>query len=50
MSTHESGSYEAPALAAGAIGFLPESMFGMDTLEETWADFLERDWSDTDAP
>ena len=37
MSTHESGSYEAPALAAGAIGFLPKSMFGMDTLEETWA-------------
>ncbi len=37
MSTHESGSYEAPALAAGAIGFLPKSMFGMDALEETWA-------------
>lgn len=38
MSTHESGSYEEPALAAGAIGFVPKSMFGMDTLEETWAD------------
>ena len=37
MSTHESGSYEAPALAAGAIGFLPKSLFGMDALEETWA-------------
>ncbi len=37
MSTHESGSYEEPALAAGAIGFLPKSMFGMDALEETWA-------------
>ena len=37
MSTHESGSYEAPALAAGAIGFLPKSLFSMDALEETWA-------------
>jgi|SRR6056297_1465955 len=37
MSTHESGSYEAPALAAGAIGFLPKSFFSMDALEETWA-------------
>lgn len=37
LSTHESGSYEALALAAGAIGFLPKSMFGMDELEATWA-------------
>lgn len=37
MSTHESGSYEEPALAAGAIGFLPKSMFSMDALEEIWA-------------
>lgn len=37
MSTHESGSYEEPALAAGAIGFLPKSDFGMDALEECWA-------------
>jgi DNA-binding NarL/FixJ family response regulator len=37
MSTHESGSYEEPALAAGAIGFLPKSMFSMDALEEAWA-------------
>ena len=37
MSTHESESYEEPALAAGAIGFVAKSMFGMDTLEETWA-------------
>ena len=37
MSTHESRSYEAPALAAGAIGFLPKSMFGMDELEGAWA-------------
>jgi DNA-binding NarL/FixJ family response regulator len=37
MSTHESGSFEAPARAAGAIGFLPKSMFSMDALEETWA-------------
>jgi len=37
MSTHESTSYEAPALAAGAIGFLPKSMFGMDELEAAWS-------------
>jgi DNA-binding NarL/FixJ family response regulator len=37
MSTHESGSYEAPALAAGALAFLPKSEFSMDALEETWA-------------
>ena len=37
MSTHESRSYEAPALASGAIGFLPKSMFGMDELEGAWA-------------
>jgi len=37
MSTHESGSYEAPALAAGAIGFLPKSSFSMDALEQAWA-------------
>ncbi len=39
MSTHESRSYEALALAAGAIGFLPKSMFSMDELEATWAGF-----------
>ncbi|MEM8924073.1 MAG: response regulator transcription factor [Actinomycetota bacterium] len=38
MSTHESQKYEAPALAAGAVGFLPKAMFGMDMLEELWAD------------
>lgn len=37
MSTHESGSYEAPAIAAGAIAFLPKSEFSMEALEETWA-------------
>ncbi len=37
MSTRESGDYEAPALAAGAIGFLPKSAFSMDALEEVWA-------------
>ena len=37
MSTHESGNYSEPALAAGAIGFLPKSAFGMDELEEVWA-------------
>ncbi len=37
MSTHESGNYREPALAAGAIGFLPKSSFGMDELEDVWA-------------
>ena len=36
MSTHESGDYEAVALSAGAIGFVPKSQFGMDTLAEMW--------------
>ena len=38
MSTHESGSYEEPALAAGAIGFLAKSSFSMDALEAVWAE------------
>ena len=37
MSTHESGNYEAPALAAGAIAFIPKSAFSMDALESSWA-------------
>ena len=37
MSTHESGNFEAPALASGALGFIPKSAFGMDELEEAWA-------------
>lgn len=37
MSTHESGSYDGAAQAAGAIGFVPKSQFSMDTLEEVWA-------------
>ena len=37
MSTHESGSYEEPALAAGAIAFIPKSEFSMDALEAAWA-------------
>ena len=37
MSTHESGNYETPALASGAIGFIPKSAFGMDELEKAWA-------------
>ena len=37
MSTHESGSYEEPALAAGAIAFIPKSQFSMDALEASWA-------------
>lgn len=41
MSTHESGSYEEPALAAGAIGFIPKSAFSMDALEASWAAAVE---------
>lgn len=37
MSTHESGGFEAPALAAGASAFLPKSEFSMDELEAVWA-------------
>ncbi len=37
MSTHDSANYEAPALDAGAIGFLAKSMFSMEALEEAWA-------------
>ena len=37
MSTHESGNYAEPAIAAGAVGFIPKSAFGMDELEEIWA-------------
>ncbi len=37
MSTRESGDYLEPALAAGAVGFLPKSQFSMDTLDEVWA-------------
>jgi DNA-binding NarL/FixJ family response regulator len=36
MSTHESGDYDAAATAAGAIGFIPKSQFGFDTLAEMW--------------
>jgi DNA-binding NarL/FixJ family response regulator len=36
MSTHESGDYEAVAVAAGAVGFVPKSQFGFDTLAEMW--------------
>lgn len=37
MSTHESGDYDAPAVDAGAFGFIPKSQFSMDALEDTWA-------------
>ena len=37
MSTHESGDYQQTALAAGALAFVPKSEFGMDVLEELWA-------------
>lgn len=36
MSTHESGDYDSAAVAAGALGFLPKSQFGMSTLTEMW--------------
>jgi DNA-binding NarL/FixJ family response regulator len=37
MSTHESGDYVDVALTAGAVGFVPKSQFGLDTLDEMWA-------------
>jgi DNA-binding NarL/FixJ family response regulator len=37
MSTHESGDYVDVALAAGAVGFVPKSQFGLDTLDDMWA-------------
>ena len=37
MSTHEGGDYDAPAVDAGAFGFIPKSQFSMDALEDTWA-------------
>ena len=36
LSTHESGDFAAPALAAGADAFIPKSSFGMDTLDDAW--------------
>lgn len=36
MSTHESGDYAGLARDAGAVGFLPKSRFGFDTLEAMW--------------
>jgi DNA-binding NarL/FixJ family response regulator len=36
MSTHEGGDYDAPAVDAGAFGFIPKSQFSMDALEDTW--------------
>jgi DNA-binding NarL/FixJ family response regulator len=36
LSTHESGDYVGVALAAGAVGFVPKSQFGLDTLDEMW--------------
>jgi DNA-binding NarL/FixJ family response regulator len=36
MSTHESGDYVDMATAAGAVGFVPKSQFGLDTLDEMW--------------
>ena len=45
MSTRESGDYEDPALAAGAVGFLPKSQFSMDSLEAVWASVAAADGS-----
>jgi len=42
MSTHESEKYEEPALAAGAIGFMPKALFGLDTLEDLRAELSPR--------
>lgn len=36
LSTHESGGFEEPALAAGAFAFLAKSAFSMDELEAAW--------------
>ncbi len=36
MSTHESGDFGAPALAAGAMAFIPKAQFSMDALVEAW--------------
>ena len=36
MSTHESGDFGGPALAAGAIAFIPKAQFSMDALTEAW--------------
>ena len=46
MSTHESGNFSEPAVAAGAIGFLAKSAFGMDELEDVWAGAQAGDESD----
>ncbi len=40
MSTHESGGFEEPALAAGAFAFLAKSAFSMDELEAAWASVM----------
>lgn len=36
LSTHESGDFAAPALAAGADAFIPKSSFGMEALADSW--------------
>lgn len=36
MSTHESGDYDTVATNAGAVGFVPKSQFGFDTLAAMW--------------
>lgn len=36
LSTRESDDFDEPARAAGAVGFLPKSSFGLDTLPDLW--------------
>jgi len=36
MSTHESGDFGGPAVAAGAIAFMPKAQFSMDALVDAW--------------
>jgi DNA-binding NarL/FixJ family response regulator len=37
MSTHESGDFAGPAMAAGAMAFIPKAQFSMDALVDAWA-------------
>lgn len=36
LSTRESEDFDGPARRAGAIGFVPKSSFGLDTLADIW--------------
>ncbi len=37
LSTYEAEDYAARALECGAVGFIPKSQFGPDTLSAAWA-------------